>query len=140
MYPPMGINPVYDVTDPYSLQPSPLWAGGSGRSSGGDFDTDVCISEDTSKNAPKPANGKPAPSPNFVPPANPPQVPPKELPPGHSVRVMPPTEQYPNGYWVQTNEYGQPVDPVTGKPPGNVTRPVGRSRTHVPLPQPKEGQ
>ena len=78
-------------------------------------------------------------TPNFVPPTNPPQVPPKELPPGHSVRVMPPTEQYPNGYWVETNEHGQPVDSATGKPPGNVTRPVGRSRTHVPLP-PKEGQ
>ena len=73
-------------------------------------------------------------TPQFIPPTNPPQPPPATLPPGHSVRVMPPTAQYPSGYWVQTNKYGQPVDPSTGKPPGNVTRPEARARTHVPLP------
>ena len=85
------------------------------------------------------AGGAPKPTPNFIEPTNPPQQPPTELPPGHSVRVMPPTEQYPDGYWVQYNEGGQRVDPSTGKPPSNVTRPVARSQTHVPLP-PQENQ
>lgn len=47
---------------------------------------------------------------------------------------MPPTKQYPNGYWVQSNKYGQPVNPTTGKPPSNVTRSESRSQTHVPIP------
>jgi hypothetical protein len=81
----------------------------------------------------------PRPSPNFVQPTNLPQPPPTELPPGHSVRVMPPTEQYPNGYWVQTNAEGQPVNPSTGKPanapPGQQMTTAGsRAQTHVPLP------
>ena len=78
--------------------------------------------------------GSPKPTPQFLPPTNKPQLPPKILPDGHSVRIMPPTTQYPNGYWVQTNQRGQPVNPATGKPPSNVTRPEGRSQTHVPLP------
>jgi RHS repeat-associated protein len=83
------------------------------------------------------AKGPPKSSPNFVPPTNPPQDPPTELPEGHTVRVMPPTQDYPNGYWVQTNPRGQPVNPATGKPPGNVTRPEGRAQTHVPRPPSK---
>ena len=92
--------------------------------------------QDSLRGTPK---GAPKPSPSFLQPTNPAQPVPTELPPGHSVRQMPPTEQYPNGYWVQTNEYGQPVNPATAKPPANVIRPEARSQTHVPLP-PKEGQ
>ncbi len=81
---------------------------------------------------------KPMPSPKFKTPTNSEQAPPADLPEGHSVRVMPPTEQYPNGYWVQTNATGQPVNPSTGKPPANVTRPEARAQTHVPLPAEQE--
>jgi RHS repeat-associated protein len=80
------------------------------------------------------AVGGPRPSPNFVEPTNAAQLPPSDLPSGYSVRVMPPTDQYPDGYWVETNETGQFVDPSTGRPPSNVSRAVARSMTHVPLP------
>ena len=80
------------------------------------------------------AGGGPKPSPNFIEPTNPPQYPPTDLPPGYSVRAMAPTEQYPDGYWVETNEGGQQIDPSTGKPPSNVSRAMARAMTHVPFP------
>ena len=82
----------------------------------------------------QPSTGAPQPAQNFLPPTNPPSPPPASPPPGYTVRVMGPTEQYPNGYWRITNERGQYVDPSTMKPPSNVTRAEARAMTHVELP------
>jgi len=77
------------------------------------------------------AKGAPKPSPKFKPPTNSPQKPPGEIPPGWRVREMPPTEQYPNGYWKlekpMKDGSWQPIDPSTMKP-------GGRPETHIPFP------
>jgi hypothetical protein len=81
-------------------------------------------------------SGNPKSPKNFIPPTNPAQPAPlpENLPDGHTVRVMPPTVDYPDGYWRQFNENGQAIDPSTGKYPNNVSGPEFQSQTHVPLP------
>jgi hypothetical protein len=78
-----------------------------------------------------PVKGTPKPSPNFKPPTNPPQMPPGNIPPGWRVRQMPPTSQYPDGYWrlekPMDNGGWQGIDPSTMKP-------GPQPQTHVPFP------
>jgi len=82
-------------------------------------------------------SGNPQSPKKFITPTNPPQPAPSpdSLPPGQTVRVMPPTTDYPDGYWRQFNEYGQAIDPSTGEYPGDSeSTPEFNSRTHIPLP------
>lgn len=80
-----------------------------------------------------PEKGSPKPTPNFIKPTNLPSMPPPDisLPPGWRIRRMPPTSQYPDGYWKMEKPMKdgswQPIDPSTMKP-GN------RQQTHVPFP------
>jgi RHS repeat-associated protein len=80
------------------------------------------------KGAPK---SPPRTSPKFQTPTNPPQLPPESIPAGWRVRQMPPTEQYPNGYWrlekPMANGGWQGIDPSTMKS-------GTQAQTHVPLP------
>jgi RHS repeat-associated protein len=77
---------------------------------------------------------RPRPSPKFQPPTNPPQMPPAVIPEGWRVRPMPPTEQYPNGYWRLEKPMPQGgwqgIDPSTGKP-------GTQAQTHIEYPQGK---
>jgi RHS repeat-associated protein/uncharacterized repeat protein (TIGR01451 family) len=85
------------------------------------------------KAARKEGKGAARPSPKFQPPTNPPQSPPdpSTIPPGWRVRVEPPAEQYPNGYWriekPLKNGGWQGIDPSTGQPGSH-------PETHIPLP------
>ncbi len=75
--------------------------------------------------------GGPKSSPNFKPPTNSPSLPPTEIPPGWRVREMPPSVDYPDGYWKlekpMANGGWQPIDPST-------MNPGSRPETHVPFP------
>ena len=73
----------------------------------------------------------PAPSPNFRTPTNAPQLPPVEVPSGMNVRVMRPTQQYPNGYW--RLEKPMPQGKPQGINPSNM-KPGRQHETHIPLP------
>lgn len=78
------------------------------------------------------AKGAPKPSPKFKAPTNSPQNPILNVPNGYTVRIMKPTQQYPNGYWVLEKPMPQggyqKVNPSTMKP-------GAQHETHVPLPE-----
>ena len=97
-------------------------------------------------------NGGPKPAKNWIAPTNKPQAPkipddwvssssnkgngtiwrmPNTSGDTNTIRVMKPTEQYPNGYWRQTasDDPKQFIDPSTGRISTNL------SETHIPLPE-----
>jgi hypothetical protein len=75
--------------------------------------------------------GAPKPTPNFKIPTNPAQPPPATVPPSYTVRVMPPTKQYPNGYW--RLEKPMPQGGAQGINPSTM-KPGAQQDTHIPLP------
>lgn len=119
---------------PLNIASAGAIAGGAGLVTHGALPLGSDITHMSSGDGTSSGSGSPQPTTNFTEPTNPPQPPPAEPEPGYSVRVMPPTSQYPDGYWVETNAEGQPIDPSTGKPPSNVTKAQSRAMTHVPLP------
>lgn len=76
---------------------------------------------------------EPKPAQKFKEPTNPPQNPPENVPEGMTVRVMPPTQQYPNGYW--RLEKPMPQGGAQGINPATM-KPGPQHETHVPLPPP----
>ena len=58
----------------------------------------------------------------------------------NTIRVMGPTQNYPNGHWVQYNAAGHAIDPATGQQTGSVSRALHRAMTHVPLPPPSSSE
>lgn len=98
-----------------------------GREIGANVALGIIIGSVISKNPPS----TPASTPNFKPPTNQPQPPPTTVPPGHTVRIMPPTKQYPNGYW--RLEKAMPQGGSQGINPSTM-KPGPQQDTHVPLP------
>jgi RHS repeat-associated protein len=76
----------------------------------------------------------PRPAEKFREPTNPAQNPPENVPDGMRVRVMPPTQQYPNGYW--RLEKPMPQGGAQGINPSTM-KPGPQHETHVPLPPPQ---
>ena len=92
-------------------------------------------------------------SPTFIEPTNPTSEPPIQGPPkpgsngqlgakgpnGTDIRIGPPADGYPDGYWRQSrpaaNGGVEYIDPSTGKVPNTKTSDEFRSRTHVRLPK-----
>jgi len=82
-------------------------------------------------NAIKTLKNIPKSTPKFKTPTNPPQLPPSTVPEGMTVRVMKPTQQYPNGYW--RLEKPMPQGGAQGINPSTM-KPGPQNETHVPLP------
>jgi RHS repeat-associated protein len=146
---PQGIQP----PEGYGGNPNqPIWQEWfDGNSGFGTSNNTGHGQEDNSWLSPNFMEANPNPAGNYETPTNPPQypvIPPNYVqepsrngtgfifrPPGttgdaNTIRLMPPTSQYPNGYWTQYNNdpnRPQTLNPATGKP-------GKRYETHVPLP------
>jgi RHS repeat-associated protein len=81
----------------------------------------------------EPGPRRPRPTPHFETPTNPPQLPPRIVAPGFRVRRMPPTAQYPHGYWVLE---GLMPDGIWHRINPRTMRPGPHPDTHIPFPAP----